>query len=410
LKPECELCEEKGGIGLELDQKTIKELLYQLFNPREAEREPEPIDVASLIAKRLPGGEQQRSRVEDYFDILSKAITETAPINFGVVFRYKDFLPAQEEVWKDLQQSGQLQRLSARQLLKYFPQKVMRELAKRGYVMLYQQRFTPKAAKLIAEKVLEKVLSRLKRRGFGVHEIERPGVGDYPSSVMREYDELRDPFDLINIQEALIQAAMKNPKEMKIRDEDLHVRVPKHKSSAAHVIVVDKSGSMRHRHKMIGAIEAALGLEELLRTAYPEDKMRIVAYDDKPRLLKPEELINLFPYGMTDIGLALDFVRTKILAGEEGSKNVFLITDSEPTITCYKGASPVDSALHAARSLGEEDISLNIIMLDRRRELVKLCEKIAKLCGDSTVTFVKDPLNLKEILIKSFVSRRHRLD
>ncbi|RLI24274.1 MAG: hypothetical protein DRO52_05750, partial [Candidatus Hecatellales archaeon] len=59
----------------------------------------------------------------------------------------------------------------------------------------------------------------------------------------------------------------------------------------------------------------------------------------------------------------------------------------------------------AAYKAGKANILLNIIMLDRRPELRLICEHMARLNGRATVTYINNPLNLKEFVIKFFFNR-----
>ncbi len=108
-----------------------------------------------------------------------------------------------------------------------------------------------------------------------------------------------------------------------------------------------------------------------------------------------------------DIGHALDFTR-KILAKEDGNRNIFLITDSEPTISYYPGQTPLQSALRTSYLAGREGIRMNIMMLDSNVRLRDICDDMARMNGNSTVAFIDDPLNLKEFIINSFIDHKRR--
>ena len=129
------------------------------------------------------------------------------------------------------------------------------------------------------------------------------------------------------------------------------------------------------------------------------------AYDQTPYLLNPGDIIKLRANGWTDIGKALDLSR-ELLTREDENRNIFLITDSEPTVSCYPDQTPETSALRASYMLSLEDISINIIMLDRRPELRALCEEMAILNRNATAVYVDDPLNLSEFVIKSYIDMK----
>ncbi|MCP8322299.1 MAG: VWA domain-containing protein, partial [archaeon] len=233
------------------------------------------------------------------------------------------------------------------------------------------------------------------------------GIGIYPSYIIREYDEFLHSYDNLEIQETLISTASRDPVNMKILESDLKARIPLHKAKLSNAIVIDKSGSMYGR-KIKGAIMAALGLKELLEMNYKEDALHVIAFDYKPYLTSSGEIISLRANGSTDIGHALDFTR-EILAKEDGNRNIFLITDSEPTVSYYPGQTPVQSALRASYLAGREGIRMNIMMLDSNPRLRDICDEMAKMNGNSTVAFIDDPLNLKEFVIKSFIDHKRRM-
>ncbi|MFQ6011651.1 MAG: VWA domain-containing protein, partial [Nitrososphaerales archaeon] len=208
-----------------------------------------------------------------------------------------------------------------------------------------------------------------------------------------------------DIQETLLNVALKDPENMKISEDDIKIRVPLHKARASNVILIDKSGSMRWRYKILGAISAALGLRELLDSYYSEDQLWIVGYDQEPSVLGPGEIVNLRSYGWTDIGRALDFARG-ILKGEENNRNIFLLTDSEPTVSTEHQQSPLESALRAARLLGLDEIKLNIIMLDESPQLRMISSQMAALCGQASIAYVSDPLNLRDFVLESYIKGR----
>ena len=216
-----------------------------------------------------------------------------------------------------------------------------------------------------------------------------------------DYDEQQHSYDLLDIQETLVKTAMRDPVHMRIADEDLKARIPYRDVSSCNVILIDSSYSMRGE-KFRGGIMAALAFRELLESEYQEDKVHIVAYNQKPRLLSRGEIVKLKPYGYTDIGQAIDFA-INLLSKEEGNKYIFLITDGEPTATNKRNQTPEESALRAAYAAGEADIFLNIIMLDRRPELRAICEHMARLNRQASVTYVDNPLNLKEFIIKFYL-------
>jgi len=114
------------------------------------------------------------------------------------------------------------------------------------------------------------------------------------------------------------------------------------------------------------------------------------------------------PHGQTDIGRALHFCM-QMLSKEEGNRNIFLLTDSEWTVSYNRGQSPIENMYRAAYLAGKEKIRMNIVMLDRNPALKATCENMAKLNGYTEIVYANNPLNLKEFIIKTYIDSRRQL-
>jgi uncharacterized protein with von Willebrand factor type A (vWA) domain len=426
MKPPCKFCESRSEETLSsiLGNELLEKLVYKLFNPNAdlglAEQDPSIIE--KLIRSFL--NKIDDKDLEDEFDAKFLGWIKSHGEKW-----FKDYVKhrkAKQFAWEALLEkirSGEIDpsKLSVDQLLQHFLHQIMDGLNKEGIVNIKLQRdffhgnvfiaypeFTEKSEKIIAKKVLEEVSLNLKDyRRAGSHETEELGWGIRPSYMLWDYDEQQHSYDMIDIQETLIKTARRDPVRMRISNEDLKVRIPYHETSTVNVILIDTSYSMRG-DKFRGGIMAALAFKELIEQEYKDDKLHIVAYNHRPKRLSRGEVIKLKPYGYTDIGQALDFA-VKLLSKEEGNKNVFLITDGEPTATHLRNQTPEESALRAAYVAGKADIYLNIIMLDKRPELRYICEQMAKLNSKATVTYVDNPLNLKEFVIRFFINRKSSL-
>ncbi len=338
---------------------------------------------------------------------------------------YSKMKQAKEQSWKEIMDKlkrGELHPsdLPMDQMVQNFLSMIIEGLTNEGLVDLklyrhwmYQNiyiahpEFTEKSERIIARKVLDEAFATLRKISFGSHEVRDTGYGEYPSHALHEYDEFQHTFDMLDVQESLVKTAIRDPENLNIEDADLQARIPVHKSRSSNAILIDASYSMRG-DKFRGGIMATLAFRELLQEEYREDRLHIIAYNQKPQILLPGQIIRLRPYGYTDIGQALD-LSIEVLTKEEGNRNIFLITDGEPTASLYRDQTPEESTLRAAYLAGKEGIHLNVIMLDRRPELKRICEKMARLNGNSVLTYVDNPLNLKEFVIKSFIdSKRER--
>ncbi len=414
MKPKCRLCEEKGRSLLPiLGKDTLESLLYGFFNPESMRsNEEKKIDIDAMVKEFI----QEMSGEEQEADGYS-----------GWTRRYLEWhmklQRAREKAWEEILEKirkGEINPsdLPLSQMVKHFSEMIAEEFKKEGLLELVTERYmhqnaymyyalTANSEKVIAQKVLEEAFANLHKYGIGIHETGKTGFGTYPSHIIREYDDYQHTYDMLDIQETLISTASRDPEDMDILEGDLKARIPFHKAKSANAIVIDKSGSM-NGYKLKGAVMSALGLRELLETEYKEDALHVIAYDHKTYVLNPGEIVRLVAHSWTDIGQAVDAAR-RILSEEEGNKNIFLVTDGEPTSSCYPDQTPEQSALRAAYMSGKEDIRMNIIMLDSRPSLRRFCEEMAVLNGNTTVAFVDDPLNLKEFVIKSYIDYRQRI-
>ncbi|MCX8204673.1 MAG: VWA domain-containing protein [Candidatus Nezhaarchaeota archaeon] len=422
MKPECRLCEDlPKTLSQLLGRENVESILYGLLNPsyaylKDKERRPR-FNLRQLLERFM-----DEADLDDY--ILRRGLYVKQYPRVICSWAYEEEVRvAKERAWRELMkmlERGEVGRedLSLQQLIEYFHEELLDMLEEEGYVKrervsrglshyMHAILFTTKGEELIAERVLEEAFREMRVSSPGPHDAEEGGLGLTPSSTLTEFDEHKHTFDMLDIEETLINAAIKYPESLDLTSDVLKARIPYHRSRASNVILIDKSGSMSMSCRIVGAVEAALSLRKLLEEEYREDKLWVVAYDHNLYPLEPGEVANIWPYGWTDIGQALDYAR-QLLLGEDRNKNIFLITDGQPTTSSIPGQTPLQSALRASAMLREEGIRLNIIMLDSRSpSLRSLCEKMAELAGDANVVFVDNPLDLKSFVVKSYRDLRH---
>jgi Mg-chelatase subunit ChlD len=327
-----------------------------------------------------------------------------------------------ESAWKELLELAKAGRIDpaaigAREISQTFPSEVLKSLEDEGYVSarnvwdskrstysLGWLDFTPLGEGVIAEKILEEVFDNLELPTLEIGD-DREQIGELPSGAITDFDDMQHGYDLIDLQETLVESKLSGSGDL-LSPHSLKARVPESRLGSTNVILIDSSNSM-YGPKFKGALMAALALKKLLTKYFRDDELYVVAYDDQPTLVKEGEVLRLRPQGNTDIGSALDFA-TRLLMSHEGNRNVFLITDGEPTSSCVQDLGPEESAYRAAYQAGKNSINVNVILLDQKPELRAIAEGMAKLNGRSTVTFVSDPLSLKEFIIKDYVGARRR--
>jgi len=411
MKPACILCgEDLESLSSIFGRDVTEQILYGLFNPKGFSSQDHKVDINELV----------KSHIDRIQDDVAGGLEGYSGWMQRYLKWYEKLKTARKMAWEELIEKikkGVMEpnSLSVQQMMRHFSDILAEELQKEGFLELVSEKYvyqnsyvfyslTARSERIIAKKVLEEAFLRLKKYGVGIHEIREAGWGVYPSHILQEYDEHGHTYDMLDIQETLLSTALRDPSKMRMERSDFKARIPLHKAKSSNIILIDKSGSM-NGNKIRGAIMAALALRQLMETEFKEDILQVIAYDQTPYLLNIGDIIKLRANGWTDIGKALDLSR-EILAKEEENRNVFLITDSEPTVSCYPDQTPESSALRASFMLSLEDISMNIIMLDRRPELRALCEEMAILNRNATAVYVDDPLNLSEFVIKSYIDMK----
>lgn len=428
MKGECEGCNEKarrgaGRLSKILGEEFVDNMIYGLFNPESVESQEEGLmDFENMIEELM---KNSTDAVRDEFMHEWLGELEGNWIYHSWMKDYARRERARETAWRNI--IGKIERgeispkdLQMKQLLKNFPRKIMEHLSQEGYIDLKWERhlmhpkvylghaeFTAQSEELISRRLLEEAFANLEKMGFGGHETAKAGAGLSPSNIISEYDEFLHSFDNLDVQETLVGVSVRDPEEMQLKTDDFRARIPLHRSSSSNIILMDISGSM-YGDKYKGCVMAALALRQLLNQEYKEDKMQIVAYNDEALLVVAGQILRLRPHGQTDIGRALDFC-VQILSKEEGNKNIFLLTDSEPTVSYNRDQSPIENMYRAAYIAGKEGIRMNIVMLDRNPALKAICENMAKLNGYTKVVYVENPLNLKEFIIRTYVDSRRQI-
>jgi Ca-activated chloride channel family protein len=409
-----------------MGEERIKDLLRSLFNPYEEIDNDSKLDLEDFLKEFLDeSGNTGRENQNYYWDLYNELMKHfderfaevwlqefRNSVDFDTMGKFKR---ARRQAWEQLLEmirEGIVDPsdISMSQMVRTFHSEIIEALEKEEYIQktlrsrITRPKFTFKGEKLLGKRILEVSMSLLKKGFHGIHEVEAFGSGLTPGANLEDYDEVLHTFDMIDIQESCLTAAIKDPLKMELKDEFIKVRTPHQMVRCSIVILIDCSDSMKG-HKMIGAIEAALGLKELLEEEYKEDRIWVAGFNHTISELQPGEIANLRPYGTTDIGLALNYAR-RILMKEDENRSIFLITDGEPTTSAHSRYSPIESALRESYHIGKEDITLNIIMLDSHPRLKYLCVEMAKRAEKAHVAFV-NPINLKEFIIRSYISHKY---
>ncbi|MHC1595830.1 MAG: vWA domain-containing protein [Candidatus Syntropharchaeales archaeon] len=290
---------------------------------------------------------------------------------------------------------------------------VIERLEDAGYLTMEDGniKITSRGANLLSRHILGEVVRDAIPHGG--HRTVQTGKGSTLISMNRPY-EPGDDYDMVDLEATLINAierlTIEKLDRLMLKQSDFMVYKTKKQSSISIGIIIDKSGSMRENTKLDAAIDTAMALFELVRTKYPEDRLRFFVFTDEAKEVERHEIVNAsVGSGYTDIkkGL-LAFRRASIR--DEGMREAYLITDAEPN---YEDGVQVGFDT-AARGIIEElkryrqnNIRLKIIMLDKKRHLREFAHLMAKK-SLGKVLFV-DPQDLSRVVVKDYLRSRERI-
>ncbi|MFW5935725.1 MAG: VWA domain-containing protein [Candidatus Hadarchaeota archaeon] len=406
VKPKCKLCTTNN-----LNICLARELLYSVFNPYHLRKGK--LDVSQLIKKHIDDPELKRN-----YELISYLLNDMMD-NFAYINlphkKLEEHRAAKQKAWREIKDkidAGELSMddVSASDLVYHFYQETLQDLIQDGYISSVVEglnrhiHYTSQAEKILGEKVLKISIQELEKHWQGEHETSQKGMSIFTGNTLEEYDPFLHSFDMIDVQETMINSALKDP-QIELKEENIVIRELKHTERCVYVFLIDASDSMRGQ-KILGAVEATLALRRAIESS-SDDVLYTVSFNHTTRRLREGEIINVNVKGRTDIGLALRTAR-KILRKEKGTGIVFLITDGEPTSTSLEDTTPWSASLIEAQKLNSVDARLSIMMFGRERRFVELCNKIASKCQNSHIVFFEDPLNLKNYVIHSFINNHLR--
>jgi uncharacterized protein with von Willebrand factor type A (vWA) domain len=225
---------------------------------------------------------------------------------------------------------------------------------------------------------------------------------------------------LIEPSQSLLNAIKRTGKgfPIKLTEEDLAVYQKEVLSRTATVILLDLSRSMRFENRYIAAKKVTLALHGLMGKRYPHDRMAVVGFSTKVYTVKTTEIPFLTwdemnPY--TNMEEAIDLSQ-KILSRHKGyRKQVFIITDGEPTAHREKGylffqfpphPKTLTKTLKRIQRLARQDIEISIFLLSREKERVQFVHQMAQSCEGRI--FHIEPEDLGWCLLMDYVDKKSK--
>jgi uncharacterized protein with von Willebrand factor type A (vWA) domain len=298
--------------------------------------------------------------------------------------------------------------------------RLTRELAEAGLIENKGGRteLTPRGVRRLGQKALSDLFSQMAKDRLGDHKATWSGTGHDREETTKPY-EYGDPFNL-HLSETVHNAIRRSGSGVPVRlsPEDFEVVETEALTRSATALLVDLSMSMPMRDNFVPAKKMAMALHTLISSRFPRDFLGIIGFSEVAREIKPEDLPTAmwdYVYG-TNLQHALLMAR-KMLAHQDGTKQIIVVTDGEPTAhiepdgEVYFAYPPEPETLR--RTMAEvvrctrANITINLFALDLERTQFPFVDQIAKINGGRT--FYTTPDSLGGYVLVDFLQHRRVL-
>lgn len=299
-------------------------------------------------------------------------------------------------------------------------QKLMEILEEAGYARRDGNKWelTPRGTRSLGQKALGEIYQRLKKQSLGNHAVPEEGRFGERIEESKPY-EYGDPFHLHmprTIRNALDRDGPGAP--VKLQTSDFEIYRSELITQTATVLMVDLSWSMALRGSFQSAKKVAMALHNLISSAYPRDSLYVLGFSAYAKEIKAHDL----PYLQYDDYLlgtnmqhALILAEKLLAKHRQGTKQVIMITDGEPTAHLEDGRpvfaypptpATISKTLRAIRSCTTKGITINTFMLDQSYYLKAFVEQMTKINGGRV--FYTEPHRLGEYILVDYVQNKKK--
>lgn len=282
---------------------------------------------------------------------------------------------------------------------------------------------TPRGVRKLGERALTKVFERLTNGQHGGHEVAEQGGFDEPTGTTRQW-RFGDPLRLDlrrTLHNAVVRGGVERGVELggstpkvRLSPNDFEVQEAERRTSVATVLLLDMSRSMPLRGHWLPAKRMALALHTLVSTMYPEDKISIVGFSDWARVMQPNDLaqVDWEPVYGTNMEHAFLLAGRLLAKHSDGSKQVLLVTDGEPTAhlegdEVFFQWPPVRETLERtyrqAMRLAAQDVTMNVFMLEQSPGLSGFVDKLARIVRGRVFAVSGDDLG--DMVVRDYLRR-----
>jgi uncharacterized protein with von Willebrand factor type A (vWA) domain len=262
---------------------------------------------------------------------------------------------------------------------------------------------TAHGVRRLGNKALQDLFTQLNQDKVGQHQTAYVGAGHDREETTKAYEH-GDPLNLHlskTVHNAVARGGGGVP--VKLEPEDFEVIETEALARSATVLCIDLSMSMPMRDNFVPAKKMAMALQTLINQKFPRDYLGLVVFSDVAREVKPTELPTVmwdYIYG-TNLQHALALSRS-MLAHQQGTKQIIVVTDGEPTAHINRWGEPefnyppVPETLRLTMAevvrCTKANITINTFALDLERTHYPFVEQIAKVNGGRTFYTTNDDL------------------
>src|SRR5664280_705572 len=300
--------------------------------------------------------------------------------------------------------------------------KLAKQLEEAGLLDQREGRFelTPKGTRRIGQQALSDLFGQLTKDRVGNHATTFTGTGHDREETTKPY-EYGDPFNLDlsrTVHNAVRRAGSGVP--VRLQPDDFEVVETEALTRSATVLLLDLSLSMPMRDNFVPAKKMAMALHTLITSRFPRDYLGLVGFSEVAREIEPEDLPTVswdYVYG-TNLQHGLILAR-KMLAHQQGTKQIILVTDGEPTAhiipdhtgigyEVYFNYPPVAETLEVTLAevmrCTKANITINTFLLDPDRGLQGFVEQLSRI--NRGRTFATSPDELGDYVLVDFLAHK----
>jgi uncharacterized protein with von Willebrand factor type A (vWA) domain len=303
--------------------------------------------------------------------------------------------------------------------------KLAQQLADAGLIDQREGRFelTPKGIRRIGQQALADLFDQLDRDRVGTHRTTWMGTGHDREETTKPY-EFGDPFNL-DLSRTVHNAVRRSGTGVPVRlsPDDFEVIETEALTRSATVLLLDLSLSMPMRDNFVPAKKMAMALHTLISSRFPRDYLGLVGFSEVAREIEADDLPTVswdYVYG-TNLQHGL-IVARKMLAHQDGTKQIILVTDGEPTahVIPYEGGvgydvffnyPPIPETLEVTLAevmrCTRAGITINTFLLDPDRGLQGFVEQLARI--NRGRTFATSPDQLGDYVLVDFLAHKTRM-